>query len=80
MEVMTAKGNGGKVEHADGKRIGVEVTGRKTHTGHPIATATAANFVSPRPNPSAAYIRGAKSEKPKPATERRKEIAARATR
>ncbi len=42
--------------------------------------ATAARIVSPFPKPRALYIAGAKSGKPKPATERRNETAARATR
>ena len=45
-----------------------------------MANATAARTVLPTPYPSLAYIAGAKSGKPNPAIERRKETAASAVR
>jgi hypothetical protein len=43
-----------------------------------MTIATTAKIVSPFPNPSALYIAGANKGNPKPASDRKKEAAARA--
>lgn len=53
-------------------------TNKMTHAGHPSPMERQAKIVFPRPYPSLWNIAGANSGKPKPASERRKETAARA--
>lgn len=50
----------------------------KTYAGQPTTIATTAKIVSPFPNLSALYISGANKGNPKPASDRKKEMVARA--